>query len=311
MKRTKWFIRLLGFIATPLIAWMALPGRFSFWPLLFVCLVPLFGFLSSAGNLKRAFGRGLVSGMFFYVLQIYWIVPVLIQFGGLPWYIAVPALLLLLFYMSLYLAVFSIGFLLMERRAGFIFFLVGVPSAWVGLDWLRSWLFSGFPWLDIGYGFWSLPILLQAADLFGHYGFTFIIVLINCLIHVFVAGKFSLLQRSYGVIAVLFLAVMIGGYSLSRWDTMEKRVTGGDSAIIGIVQGNIEQGRKWSPEERKRTVDSYIELSQRLLAKDAPTLLLWPETALPFYPNNNELFFSIVDFVRKNKAVPSDRGSVV
>ncbi len=299
MKGSQRFIRLLGFGATPLLVWMALPGRFSFWPLLLVGLVPLFAVLSSARNRKSAFGRGLSSGMFFYVLQIYWIVPVLIQFGGLSWYLAVPALLLLVFYMSLYLAVFSIAFIIMERGSRFFFFLIGVPSAWVGLDWLRSWLFSGFPWMDIGYGFWSQPALLQAADLFGHYGFTFFIVLINCLIHVFVAKKFSLLQRYRGLAAVLLLTVIIGGYSLSRWHTMERRVAQVPSAIIGIVQGNIEQGQKWSPEERKRTVDNYIELSERLLVKDSPTLVLWPETALPFYPQNNELFFPVMDFVRE------------
>jgi len=301
MRKAERFIRLLAFTATPILAWLALPGKFSIWPLLFVCLVPLFSFLSSARNYKGAFSRGLVSGILLYLLQIYWIVPVLIQFGGLPYYLAVPALLLLVFYMSLYLAVFSAGFFLMQREGRFFFFLIGVPSAWVGLDWLRSWLFSGFPWLDIGYGFWSLPGLLQAADLFGHYGFTFVIVLVNCLIHVFVASEFSVLQRYRGVLAVLVLAALVGGYSLSRWKAIDKVVAQSPSAMIGIVQGNIEQGLKWSPAQRQRTVQNYIKLSELLLAKQSPTLVLWPETALPFYPRNNPLLFPIADFVQKRK----------
>jgi apolipoprotein N-acyltransferase len=298
MKKAEWFIRLLGFTATPLIAWLALPGKFSIWPLLLICLVPLFRFLSSARNAKRAFVRGLTSGILFYILQIYWIVPVLIKFGGLPWYLALPALLLLVFYMSLYLALFSSGFFLMEKGGRFSFFLIGVPSAWVGLDWLRSWLFSGFPWLDIGYGFWSIPGLLQAADLFGHFGFTFIIVLVNCLVHVFIGRKFSVVQRYSGLLAVILLAALLGGYSLNRWHKIDRIVAQAPSALIGIVQGNIEQGQKWSPAQRKRTVQNYIELTEGLTTEQSPALLLWPETALPFYPRDNQLLLPLANFVQ-------------
>ena len=71
-------------------------------------------------------------------------------------------------------------------------------------------------------------------------------------------------------------------------------------AEIGIVQGNIEQAKKWSPEERRKTVDSYLELSDTLVGDRKPDLIVWPETALPFYPQGNELLYPIKAFLRKS-----------
>jgi apolipoprotein N-acyltransferase len=86
-----------GVVLFPLIAWLGLPGRFSLWPLLLICLSPLLFWLSGAATARQAFGRGLLSGMVFYVLQLYWIVAVLSTFGGLPWILSALSLLLLAF----------------------------------------------------------------------------------------------------------------------------------------------------------------------------------------------------------------------
>ncbi len=68
------------------------------------------------------------------------------------------------------------------------------------------------------------------------------------------------------------------------------------------MQGNVEQTRKWSPEERRRTVSDYVRLSQTLIADQAPSLIVWPETALPFYPRPDELMQPVVDFSRDSGA---------
>ena len=63
------------------------------------------------------------------------------------------------------LALFAAGFHLLDRYGPRLVLPAAAAALWVGLDWLRSWLFSGFPWMDIGYGLWSQPRLLQIADL--------------------------------------------------------------------------------------------------------------------------------------------------
>ena len=290
---TRWGL-LLG---TPLLIWLALPGRFSFWPLLLVGLVPLFSLVGSACSANKALLYGLISGMFFYILQLYWSVYVLNRYGALPYYIAVPAMLLLVLYMSLYLALFSLGLHLLLKGSRLLLLFVGGPALWVGLDWSRSWLFGGFPWMDIGYGLWSEPWLLQGADLFGHYGYSFLIVSFNLVIYLFLDNRFSVLQRVVSTAALGVLLGVLGLYSAQRWTAVHELMHEAPTARIGVVQGNVSQEQKWSPALRRATTENYVAMSQTLLQSEPPLLLVWPETALPFYPRNKELLQPVSDFL--------------
>jgi apolipoprotein N-acyltransferase len=55
---------------------------------------------------------------------------------------------------------------------------------------------------------------------------------------------------------------------------------------MGVVQGNIDQSEKWSPENQQATLTAYLRNSQSLFVEQHPDLIVWPETALPFYPQN-------------------------
>jgi len=299
MKQAGFLFTCSGLIVSPLLVWIALPGRFSLPPILCISLVPLFCWIAAAENSSGAFRRGLASGIVLYCLQLYWIIPVLMQYGNLPWIVALPCLFLLVVYMGFYLAVFATLFFQLNGTVSVWLYGV-VPSLWVGLDWLRSWLFGGFPWMDLGYGFWSMPSFLQTADITGHYGYTFIVVLINYLIFTLIDGRISPLRRLAGVVMVLVIFLSAAVYSRIRWKEVESSLASARSPMIGIVQGNIEQNLKWSPEQRQQTVASYLELSQLVWQQHSPTLIIWPETALPFYPINNALLEPIKQFVKTN-----------
>ena len=300
MRQAGWFRFLILFAATPLLAWLALPGQFSFWPLLFVCLVPFISAVTAARTPVSPFVYGLASGILFYLLQIYWIIPVLTEFGGLPWILALLALLLLVFYMSLYLALFGVGLAMLARGGGFWGYLVGAPALWVGLDWVRAWLFSGFPWMDLGYGLWQVPFFLQGADLVGHHGYTFTLILTNVVIALFLTRQFSVTQRYGGGMALVLLLCASIGYATLRWQEVNQQVMDAPSVEIGIVQGNIEQGQKWSESARERTVKKYIGLSRSLLETATPSLFVWPETALPFYPHRHPLSISLQELASES-----------
>ena len=195
-------------ISSVLLTWLALPGNFSFWPLLSFCLGPLLALLGAAPSAAKSLAYGFISGVLFYLLQLYWIVPVLQQYGGLNWYLAVPALLLLVMYMSSYLALFAAGFYLIHSGGPRLIMPVAAAALWVGLDWLRSWLISGFPWMDIGYGLWAQPRLLQLADLVGHHGHTFIIVLLNATIFALLPGSYRAKERVAGVVVLACIGAL-------------------------------------------------------------------------------------------------------
>ncbi len=284
---------LLPSLVSGLLLWLSFPGGPALWPLLFVALVPLL-LAVQQGSGKQAFVCGLATGLLHFVLLLYWIVIVLGHYGGLPWFVSVPALLLLSLYMGGYLAVFAVCARLLLTFATPLTSLWTLPALWVGLDWLRGVLFGGFPWMDPGYALWQQPLLIQTADLFGHHGITFLIVLVNTLVALLVVKKRER-KREWMVptVSVLLLFLAAAGYSLERWQQLEKDLTGAVRLPIGIVQGNIDQSIKWSPDQQEKTVAGYVQQTALLStpAKNSPrpTLVVWPETALPFYPVNNPL----------------------
>ena len=288
-----------GLLCSPLLLWAALPGRFSFWPLLFLCLVPLFYWIADSNTTLKAARKGVAAGIIIHLLQLYWIVSVLTTFGRLPVFVAVPALFLLAVYMGLYMGLLAAGFYILLNRNSLFLFLAGVPALWVGLDWVRSWLFGGFPWMDIGYGFSKVPWVIQAADLCGHYGYTFLTILINCALFVLVSGRFKG-QRRYLAAAVSgVLICTVSGYSFHSWKNVSERMGRAEQSVMGIVQGNVEQGKKWSPEEREETVKNYLDLSAGLTGGRTPEVILWPETAMPFYPHVSSYFMPVREFAEQ------------
>jgi apolipoprotein N-acyltransferase len=285
-------------LLTPLLLWCAYPGGGEIWPLLVIALVPLMATLPSMNN-RQAVWTGILAGTLQYLLLLYWIIVVLGQYGGLPIFIAVPALLLLACYMATYLGVFTVlGRLLFTAADPFVA-LIAVPSLWVGLDWLRGQLFTGFPWMDIGYALGSVPQLIQSADLFGHGGLSFLVVMVNTCIALIICGEKRWRNSLSLIVPTILLVCLAGYYSNTSWQAVKEQlaISQNDSVVVGIVQGNIDQSRKWSPDNQQHTLSVYLQNSQSLFEEKRPDFVVWPETALPFYPQTYSDFGLLQGFV--------------
>ncbi len=298
-------------MTTALLLVLAMPGPAGWWPLLFVALVPL---MHSA--LYQRPGRsamlGLVTGLAYHLGQLYWIVIVLGRYGGLPPWISVPALLLLSLYMSLYLALFAglFSFLAGRYRSGpgpVSAMIFAAPALWVGLDWLRGHLLTGFPWMDLGYGLYSRPILIQVADLGGHDLVTFCLVLVNVLALWAIEHsrhhaplRLGRPGRRLAAVSCCFL-MLAGGYSILRYRHLAARATAAPHIRVAVVQGSITQDEKWTPGRKKSTIDTYDRLSARAIAANRPALVVWPETALPFFPQQDPLFYRVTELAARHK----------
>ena len=271
------------------------------WPVLFFACVPLFVAVCR-GSTRRAAFLGLLGGTTHFLVLLYWIVFVLGHYGGLPLFLSVPALVLLCLYMAAYVVAFSIF-----ARAAVLALppslcLWLLPCAWVGLDYVRSFLFSGFPWMDLGYGLAGVPLLLQSADLWGHYGLTFLIILVNSFFSLLILTERSRQTLVRLALPALTLLVVAGAYSGWRWQEVENGLEEKESMDVAIVQGNIDQAQKWNPARQGATVRGYIEQSRRVMEQN-PELLVWPETALPFYPMGHPLLNPIADFLRAKQVM--------
>ncbi len=291
----KVIIRFPLIISSSFLLFIASPGQFSWGPLAWIALLP---FLLVVSRIRpgKAFKAGLICGIVYYCSILYWITIVLGKYGGLPLWVSLPALFLLSCYMSIFMAIFAAGLSWSRAKLPMIWV---APPLWVALDFLRAHLFTGFPWLDLGYSQYQYPELIQLADLTGHYGVTFLIVMVNCL---FVTlwqlyksknnGPSNLLLYEFLPAAIILIAAF--SYNQVRYLYFANLIQDQPSIQVALVQGNIDQSEKWLPHIQEETIDTYLALSNKL-AEKKPELIIWPETALPFFPLDHPLFKKITD----------------
>ncbi len=247
----------------------------------------LFG-LRNAG-VKEAVYLGLLAGFVHYLTLLYWLVPTMHRYGPLPIWLSVGALMLLAFYLALYFALFSGVVTAVVKRPVFLVF--AVPVFWVSLEYIKTFLFSGFPWGLIGYSQYNYLHLIQAADIFGVYGVSFFVVAVNAALFVFFlyAGGYAWQKTTPGradaVFCFFFIIVIFAlnaGYGRYKIQETGGLMADAECLNVSVVQGNIEQTMKWDDAYVQSIVDRYIHLSEMALSSGSH-FIVWPETAMPFY----------------------------
>ncbi len=272
---------------------LAFPGTQWAW-LAWGALIPLI--LSIRGATPgKAFRMGVAMGMVHFLSLIYWILPTLHTYGNLPILLALPVLLLMVFYLALYPGLFCLIISSNYSHKNIPALLpLKAPLAWVALEFIRATLFTGFPWGLAGYSQYLNINLIQIADITGVYGVSFIIVMVNITLamawdHLKSRKGPSKTRKTQatalgvwmGGLILVITGIMIYGHE--RLSTMETTMAHAPKAIISVIQGNIPQAEKWDEAYKTETVSTYCQLSQTSVPDQARDLIIWPETALPFY----------------------------
>ncbi len=251
-------------------------------------LVPLLAALRNLSP-KNGFYLGLCAGLSHYLTLLYWLAYTMSTYGHLPFYASVPILLLLSVYLAFYVAIFSMLLTLFYQRPFVLLFMI--PSVWVSLEYIRSFLFTGFPWELLGYTQFNVLHLIQISDIFGVYGVSFCIVLSNAAIllaYLYLTGKDwqeKEVKSRHAAGAVFTFALIfcfVWFYGKWRIQSVQKLMSHSPSIKVAIIQGNIDQAKKWDPAFQRASIVKYINLSL-LAKKHKPDLVVWPETATPFY----------------------------
>ncbi|MBF0211605.1 MAG: apolipoprotein N-acyltransferase, partial [Desulfamplus sp.] len=290
MKLYQYFFPFLsGFLLT-----LSFPNSEVDW-LAWIALVPLILSLDKI-NGKRAFKFGFVMGLSHFLSLLYWIVPTISTYGQLPLLLALPILILLSGYLALYPALFALGLSYLKVNSKLM--PLTAAALWVSLEYIRSIFMSGFPWGLVGYSQYSHLELIQIADITSVYGISFIVVLTNAVIARILALKSKQNYKSEIAISIFSLFLIFGfliGYGKFRITDIKNESDKGKILNISVVQGNIEQALKWEEAYQKSTIEKYCKLSikaaqefklnfqNRGAKSDKLNLIIFPETALPFY----------------------------
>ncbi len=279
-------------------------------------LVPLLYSIDGKGP-YHSFRLGFLTGIVSFLGILYWIVVAVHTYGNIPLIPSVFILLLLVVYLSLFIGVFTFLTRLIQIRSGLQTFLF-IPFLWVALEYLRSHLLTGFPWANLGYSqYLNLPFI-QMADVTGAYGLSFVLLFVNATLFWVLRQWPKRVFPIKEVIAAMILVLGFLSYGYVKMGIVDRQMSQNPPLKIGLVQGDIDQSIKWDKAFQLETLEIYEKLSLRA-AVDKPDLIIWPETATPFFFQDAKEYQPLVlDIPKKTDAFllfgsPSyriDRGKV-
>ena len=249
---------------------------FSFPPfdvglLAWVAFIPFF-FALEGKSLRQAFWISYAAGFLFFLGLLHWV-----------HYVTWAGTIVLVLYLSLYFALFGAGIRFLNTRGRFVW----IPSLWVVLEFVRSFLFTGFGWGLLAYSQWKYLSLIQFSELTGAYGVSFLVMFGNVLF--FRVLQRDLKTRKKTILVVIFFLVLGVLFAYGFFYPPEFFST--DAYFrASVIQGNIPQDLKWDPSVQDLILKKYETLT-RAVSENHPDAIFWPETAVPgFLPDEAPLW---------------------
>ncbi len=259
---------------------LAVPGfaPFSLYPLVALALALLFVQWQHAPGKWQAARLGFAFGLGLFSAGIGWLYVALHEFGDMPMLLAAPAIAVFAALLALFPA--GVGYaqarlrFRLGSRAGlpaYVALLLVMPALWVLLEWLRGLLFTGFPWLALGYAQAAESPLVGFAPLFGVYGVSLTVALSAGLLALLWTVRWS---RPGKLACAALLLLWLGGVALRNVEWTQAQ---GEPLKVSLLQGNIAQDEKFEEGQLVGTMETYRRLAE---GSDARLIVL-PETALP------------------------------
>lgn len=258
---------------------------------LYICAfisVSVILYLWSDASPKASFWLGLSYGYGLYLAGVSWIYVSLSTYGGVPLWMGLIAVVCFAGVLALFIALTGyVGAKLFNQYR-----LVALPFIWVIFEWAKSWVLTGFPWLDIGYT--QTPSWLMTwAPVGGVYLVSFVVLVISACVTSFMLNRHRGWSKHIvpsSIVGVLLLSSL--GLNYVNWSHPIGR-----SIEVGLVQPNTPIQLKWQPSYQTTLITKLVQLSQGLndvAVNGAPAfsqstelapvdLIIWPETALPVY----------------------------
>jgi apolipoprotein N-acyltransferase len=227
---------------------------------------------------RGAFFLGLLAGVVYFSVTLYWLVETMTTFGGLSTAVAVLAAFLLVAYLSLFPAVFAVVVARCARVIGSAAALL-VPPVWVATELGRQYVWDGFPWALLGYSQVHWLWIAQVASITGVYGLSFLLALTAA------AAAYVFTERTPRAMtvaaSVAVLVVVCAAWGRARL-TESALLATGTPVRVAVVQANIAQQDKWDPSLADSITSRYLDMTRQALGRGA-TFIIWPESSTPFY----------------------------
>ena len=267
---------------TILIAWLAgavfifALAPYGFWPVALVSPAILYALLMPDMSGKRAFLIGQAYGTGLWCVGAFWLYTSIHVYGDTPVWLALIMIALMGLGMGLFHGFLALIFNRVVGKQPLSF-----AALWVLQEWMKTWLFTGFPWLFVGYAFTEQYWLSSLAPIAGVFAVSFVAVLLA-------ASLVELLRRRGGYM-IPSLALL--GISCALWliNPQWTKPKGTPDLSVSLIQGNIPQDLKWLTEYQIETLKIYATLTSTEWDSD---MVLWPESSIPMFQTEAVGFIS-------------------
>lgn len=245
--------------------------KFNFFFLVWVSFVPLI-YCIYKNNIKYSAIYGFVTGITYSLISFNWMFLFLLT-NTKSFKAALIVAILFWMYQSIYFVLWSTSVNIVKKNNNLLILFFS-SSLWVVLEYIKNYFLSGFPINLLGYSQSTFNIIIQAADIFGIYGISFVIILINFLLFYWLYNK----EKKYLIIAVtIILSLLI--YGFFRINQMPK-AENKNEIKIGLVQPNIAQEKKWRKSLKDEIINTIYTTAKYFKDKNCD-IILYPETLLP------------------------------
>ena len=276
--------------------------KFNIFPFAFLFVLPAHIYWRKTGDIKVFF----FSGFFSFFFTVHWITHAITHYGGFPYIFALLPLSLLSAVLGFFVFIFGLARELISKWGrNAIPFSVIDPVIWVATEYIKSFIFTGFPWALVGYSLWEKTTIIQIADITGIYGVSFLVMSgagLICDVYDFLSKRKEVKTLALSSIFVSWIFALSAIYGVLRKaeiDDFVRKVPHSLPAVV--VQPSIPQDVKWTPELKRRALMTNIKLTFSALDKPYRNVLaVWPETALTFYLNREpELKEELISLAKK------------
>ena len=240
---------------------------YGFWPIAFVSPAILYALLMPDMSGKRAFIIGEAYGMGLWCVGAFWLYTSIHDYGNTPAWLALILIALMGLGMGLFHGFLALIFNRVVGKQPFAF-----AALWVLQEWLKTWLFTGFPWLFVGYAFTEQYWLSSLAPVAGVFAVSFVAILL--------AASVVEQMRNRGGYLLASFALLVVSTSLWLANPQWTKTKGTPDLSVSLIQGNIPQDLKWLTDFQIETLKIYATLTSSEWGRD---IILWPESSIPMF----------------------------
>ena len=245
---------------------------YAWWPVQMVALAWLFYQAGMDTSVKRSLFVGWGFGFGWSVAGMHWLYVAITVYGGMPAPVAAVAIALLAVYMGMFSALATGAATWLRRRWSLpvpAFLLLVLPVMWGLSEWVRGWMFTGFPWASSGYAH-NISPLAGYAPIIGVFGIGALVALCaSCLV--------MLTQRARMQALGMLAAIMAAGYGLTFIDWTRPA---GAPISVRLLQGDVPQDQKFDAAH----IDRALTLYDGMIKAAPADLIATPETAIVLFP---------------------------